>query len=120
MSTRPLTERVAKIKERRERTKKKLEQYDEQVKRLEKQAAEEERKQRTHNLIVCGAELASLFGKVLNRDEALSVVNFLREQLQLGTFMLPISKNEESEPVLESEQATKQENDDWCNGMFNF
>lgn len=88
MSSKSLVDRVAEIREKREKIRKKLEQYDNQVKRLEKQAAEEERKQRTHNLIVCGAELAALFGRVLQKDEVLTVVNFLREQQQLGNFTL--------------------------------
>ena len=66
MGARPITERVAEVKKKREKTKKKLEQYDEQIKRLEKQDADEKRRQRTHSLVVCGAELAALFGKILN------------------------------------------------------
>ena len=40
MSIRPITERVAEAKEKRQRMKKRLEQYDEEIKRLEKQEAE--------------------------------------------------------------------------------
>lgn len=88
MGARPINERVAEVKEKRERMKKRMEQYDEEIKRLEKQEAEETRKQRTHMLILCGAELSALFGKVLTKSDIHAVVNFLREQLQSGAFSL--------------------------------
>lgn len=103
MSARPFDERVAEIRARREKTKKKLEQYDEQIKRLERQDAEEKRRKRTHSLVVCGAELASLFGKVLEQDEIYAVVNFLREQQEAGIFSLEKTKTESTEETQEQE-----------------
>ena len=102
MGVRPITERVAEVKEKRQRMKNRLEQYDEEIKRLEKQEAEEARKYRTHMLIVCGAEIAALYGKVLCEDEIHAVVNFLREQQNAGTFTL--GTKEESTATKSQEQ----------------
>ena len=120
MGARPITERVAEVKKKREKTKKKLEQYDEQIKRLEKLDAEEKRKQRTHALVVCGAELAALFGKVLDKNEVLVVVNFLREQQNAGNFTLEKQKSEETEePRVPSENTQRNEGQPF-GGFFNF
>ena len=120
MGVRPWEERVAEVKAKREKAQKRIDQYDEQIKRMEKQASEEARKQRTHALIVCGAELASLFGKVLDTDEVYAVVNFLREQRDLGTFSL-----EQKEPQTEDatrEQAREMNGTDeiFLNDFFSF
>ena len=108
MGVRPITERVAEVKEKRQRMKKRLEQYDEEIKRLEKQEAEEARKRRTHLLIVCGAELAALYGKPLNEDEIHAVVNFLREQKIAGIFTVGTKEEsaaaENQEQILETER----------------
>ena len=108
MGVRPITERVAEVKEKRQRMKKRLEQYDEEIKRLEKQEAEEARKHRTHMLIVCGAELAALYGKVLSEDEIHAVVNFLREQQTAGNFTVGTKEEsaaaETQEQILETER----------------
>ena len=120
MSVRPITERVNEIKSKREKTKKKLEQYDEQIKRLEKQDAETKRKERTHALIVCGAELASLFGKVLDENEILSIVNFLRTQKDAGFFALEKENAKAMEQSQKTEETTKENDDQMFGGMFNF
>ena len=67
MGVRTTKERLAEVKAKRQRTKKRMEQYDEEIKQLEKKDAEETRKHRTHLLIVCGAELAALFGEPLKK-----------------------------------------------------
>ena len=120
MGVRPITERVAEVKEKRQRMKKRLEQYDEEIKRLEKQEAEEARKRRTHMLIVCGAELAALYGKVLSEDEIHAVVNFLREQQNAGTFTL--GTKEESTATKSQEQIleTKRTDEDVFGELFGF
>ena len=120
MGVRPITERVAEVKEKRQRMKKRLEQYDEEIKRLEKQEAEEVRKHRTHMLIVCGAEIAALYGKVLSEGEIHAVVNFLREQQNAGTFTL--GTKEESTATKSQEQIleTKRTDEDIFGEMFGF
>ena len=120
MGVRPITERVAEVKEKRQRMKKRLEQYDEEIKRLEKQEAEEARKYRTHMLIVCGAEIAALYGKVLSEGEIHAVVNFLREQQNAGTFTL--GTKEESTTTESQEQIleTKRTDEDIFGEMFGF
>ena len=120
MGVRPITERVAEVKEKRQRMKKRLEQYDEESKRLVKQEAEEARKHRTHMLIVCGAEIAALYGKVLSEGEIHAVVNFLREQQNAGTFTL--GTKEESTTTESQEQIleTKRTDEDIFGEMFGF
>ena len=120
MGVRPITERVAEVKEKRQRMKKRLAQYDEEIKRLEKQEAEEARKHRTHMLIVCGAEIAALYGKVLSEGEIHAVVNFLREQQNAGTFTL--GTKEESTTTESQEQIleTKRTDEDIFGEMFGF
>lgn len=120
MGARPITERVAEVKAKREKTKKKLDQYDEQIKRLEKQDADEKRRQRTHALVVCGAELAALFGKVLDKDEILTVVNFLREQQNAGGFTLEKQKPKVTEEPREPEEKTERNESNLFGGFFDF
>ena len=120
MGARPITERVAEVKEKREKAKKKVEQYDEQIKRLEKQDADEKRKRRTHALVVCGAELAALFGKVLDENEVLAVVNFLREQQNAGVFTLKKQKAEVAEEPREPSENTQGNEEEPFGGLFNF
>ena len=120
MAVRPYEERVAELHARREKAKQKAAQYDEQIKRLEKQAAEEARKRRTHALIVCGAEMAALFDKILDQDEIYAVVNFLREQRELGNFSLDEMETPEPEVTQESEEKTKGTDADIFGGFFDF
>lgn len=105
MGARSYDERLSELYAKKERSKKKVDQLNEQIKRLEKIAAEDARKQRTHALIVCGAELAALFEKVLDQEEIYTVVNFLRKQKELGFFTL--EKNEEA--AQKKTEASKQE-----------
>ena len=120
MGVRPITERVAEVKEKRQRMKKRLEQYDEEIKRLEKQEAEEARKRRTHLLIVCGAELAALYGKPLNEDEIHAVVNFLREQKTAGTFTLGETKEAAAAESQEQNMITNGTDEDIFGELFGF
>lgn len=120
MATRPHAERLAELQGRREKAKQKAAQYDEQIKRLEKLAAEEERKRRTHALIVCGAEMAALFEKVLDQEEIYTVVNFLREQQALGNFTLAKTETEELETSEEEPEKTKVDFEDTFGGFFDF
>ena len=77
MGVRPLQERIAEKRAQKERYDKKVEKCDEELKALLKKEAEETRKQRTHKLIVAGAELAALYGRTLEKDEILALVEFL-------------------------------------------
>lgn len=120
MGARPWEERVAEVKAKREKTRKKLDQYDEQIKRMEKQASDEARKKRTHALIVCGAELAALFGKVLDQDEVYAVVNFLREQRDLGTFTLGQKETQKEEATREQTREMDGTDEIFLNDFFSF
>lgn len=120
MGVRPWEERVAEVKAKREKAQKKIDQYDEQIKRMEKLASEEARKQRTHALIVCGAELAALFGKVLDTDEIYAVVNFLRVHRDLGTFALGQKETQNEEATREQTQETNGTDEIFLNDFFSF
>ena len=120
MGARSHNERVADLQVKRDKAKKKVAQYDEQIKRLEKQAAEESRKRRTHALIVCGAEIAALFDKVLDQDEIYTVVNFLREQRELGNFTLEKTETAAVETIEEEPEKTKDDFGDLFGGFFDF
>ena len=106
MST--LEERIAERTRIRDKALEKANQCSEQIKRLEKQQAEKSRKERTHALIVCGAELVKLFGKVLTEEEILRVVVFLEAKMKSGEFSLsqtePQEKQEQKNEISESER----------------
>ncbi len=120
MGARPYEERVAEVKAKREKAKKRVKQYDEQLKRMEERDTEDKRKKRTHALVVCGAELAALFGKVLNEEEILTVVNFLREQQNAGIFTLEKQKPKEAEEPREPEEKTERNESTLFGGFFDF
>ena len=116
-----VSKRVADVKAKRERAKKRLEQYNEEIKRLEKQEAEEARKYRTHMLIVCGAELAALYEKkLLEKDEIHEVVNFLREQQAAGVFTLRNTEEVTAEEPQEPTEEMNGSNEDIFGELFGF
>ena len=116
-----VSKRVADVKAKRERAKKRLEQYNEEIKRLEKQEAEEARKYRTHMLIVCGAELAALYEKnLLEKDEIHAVVNFLREQQAAGVFTLRNTEEVTAEEPQEPTEEMNGSNEDIFGELFGF
>jgi hypothetical protein len=120
MGVRTTKERLAEVKAKRQRTKKRMEQYDEEIKQLEKKDAEETRKHRTHLLIVCGAELAALFGEPLEKNKIHAVVNFLREQIAVGNFALE-NTEKATDNELETEiEKTRDSNEELFGGIFDF
>ena len=112
--------RVAEKEAQLQRALRKAEQYKEQLKQLQTRKANEERKQRTHRLIVAGAELAALYGRVLDQDEVLAVVDFLRQQKNAGTFTLEKTETDVTENTQEPEMEAKQENENFYGGLFEF
>ena len=121
MGVRTTKERIAEVKAKRQRTMKRIGQYDEEIKQLEKKDAEEERKYRTHMLIVCGAELAALFQRsYLEKDEIHAVVNFLREQQNAGNFTLEKQKTEVTEEPRVPSENTQSNKEEPFGGLFNF
>lgn len=120
MGVRPLKERIAEVTAKRDKAQKRVDQCNEQIKRMEKQESEEARKQRTHALIVCGAELAALFGKVLDTDEVYAVVNFLREQRDLGTFTLGQKETQKEETTREQTREMDGTDEIFLNDFFSF
>lgn len=119
-NTNPVSKRVADMKAKRERAKKRLEQYNEKIKRLEKQEAEEARKRRTHLLIVCGAEIAALYGNPLEETEIHTLVNFLREQQNAGIFTLRKTEESAEEEPQEPIAETNGKDEDIFGELFGF
>ena len=120
MGTRPLADRIAEKRAQKERYDKKAEKCDEELKALLKKEAEETRKQRTHKLIVAGAELAALYGRTLEKDEVLALVDFLRQQKNAGIFTLEKTEKAVTESIRESEAKAKESNGDLFGDLFNF
>lgn len=100
----------------------KLQQQREVLKQLKVKEENEARKYRNHMLIVCGAEIASLYGfSFLGEDEIHKVVNFLRDSMASGVFVLEKQeevKSEKTETV--EEKAQEEELDDGFFGMTIF
>ena len=120
MGVRTTKERLAEVKAKRQRTKKRMEQYDEEIKQLEKKDAEETRKHRTYLLIVCGAELAALFGEPLEKNEIHAVVNFLREQIAVGNFALEKTEKATDNELETEIEKTRDSNEELFGGIFDF
>lgn len=121
MGARTYKQRIEETKAKRTRAMKRVGQYDEEIKQLEKKDAEEERKYRTHMLIVCGAELAALFQRsYLGKDEIHTVVNFLREQQNAENFTLEKQKTEVTEEPREPSENTESNGEEPFGGFFNF
>lgn len=120
MGGRSLEVRVSEKEAQLEKALQKAEQYRAQLKQLQSRKRNEDQRQRTHSLIVCGAELAALYGKVLDKDEVLTVVDFLRRQKENGIFTIPETKPESQEASAEDLQEMDTENGNLFNGLFDF
>lgn len=120
MGARPYEERVADVVAKRDKALKKVAQCNEQLKDMEKKEKEEQRKRRTHSLIVCGAEMAALFDKVLDQDEIHTVVNFLREQRDLGFFTLEKTETATTKTDLDEPEKRSDDFGDLYGGLFDF
>ena len=87
MSTpRDLGDRVAEKEAQLKKALEKAELYKAQLKQLQAKKDTQDRKRRTHNLIIAGAELAALYGRVLYPEEVRQVIAFLRQQKDAGFF----------------------------------
>ena len=61
-------------------------QYEAQIKQLEKRKKEEERKARTHRLIVIGGVVASVLGRDFVDGDDVRLMNFLKQQERNGNY----------------------------------
>ena len=114
-------ERLREKQEQLERTMKKLSQQREQLKQLKVKQQSEERKKRTHKLIVAGAELAAMYGHVLDKDEVYELIGFLKEQKAQGVFDLTVKEEQAKEDVVkEQEENTEHKDDFMFDDIFNF
>ena len=120
MGARPYEERVAEVVAKRDKAQRRVDQCNEQLKDMEKKEKEEQRKRRTHSLIVCGAEIAALFDRVLDQDEIYTVVNFLREQQDLGNFTFDKTESAAVEVIEEKPEKTNDGFGDLFGGFFDF
>ena len=118
---RPYETRVQEKQEQLERTLRKAEQYKEQLKQMKLKQKEAERKERTHKLIVAGAELSALYNGVLEIEAVHMLINFLRVQKEHGVFDLTKKEEQVKEEVMiEQEENKKVEDDFFFDGMFDF
>lgn len=121
MSKRSIEERVAEKEKQLEAALQKVQQYKNQLRDLNNRKSNEERKKRTHQLIVCGAEIASLYGHTLSTDEIHAVINFLRQKKEEGVFSVAENEQTQLEAREETEEETKEQEDEiGFGGMFNF
>lgn len=121
MAKRSLEIRVAEKEKQLEEALAKVQQYKNQLRDLNNRKSSEERKKRTHQLIVCGAEIASLYDHTLTTDEVHSLVNFLREKREEGVFIIEETKHTELEKREEAKEEKKnQEDENRFGGMFKF
>ena len=120
MGARSYKERVAEVVAKRDKAQRRVDQCNEQLKDMEKKEKEEQRKRRTHSLIVCGAEIAALFDRVLYQDEIYTVVNFLREQRELGNFTLEKTEEAAVETAQEEPEKANDGFGDLFGGLFDF
>ena len=120
MSKRSIEERVAEKEKQLEVALQKVQQYKNQLRDLNNRKSDEERKKRTHQLIVCGAEIASLYGHTLSTDEVHTLVNFLRQKKEEGVFSIEETKFEKLEAREETQEETEEQEDAFgFGGMFN-
>ena len=74
-----LDERVTDKKRQLDELLKKAKQYEEQLKRLENQKKEEDRKARAHRLIEVGASVESVIGQPIEKEKLPVLIAFLRD-----------------------------------------
>ncbi len=74
-----LDERVTDKKRQLDELLKKAKQYEEQLKRLENQKKEEDRKARAHRLIEVGASVESIVGQPIEKEKLPALISFLKD-----------------------------------------
>ncbi len=74
-----LDERVTDKKRQLDELLKKAKQYEAQLKRLESQKKEEDRKARAHRLIEVGASVESVIGQPIEKEKLPVLIAFLRD-----------------------------------------
>ncbi len=74
-----LDERVTDKKRQLDELMKKARQYEEQLKRLENQKKEEDRKARAHRLIEVGASVESIVGQPIEKEKLPALISFLKD-----------------------------------------
>ena len=121
MAKRSVEIRVAEKEKQLEIAMQKVQQCKNQLRDLNNRKSDEERKKRTHQLIVLGAEVSALYGHTLTTDEVHAVINFLRQQKEEGVFSIEEKKFEELETREEAEEKEKEQEDAFgFGGMFSF
>lgn len=118
--SRSLDERVTEKEAQLQKTLQKANQYKAQLKKLQARKADEDRRRRTHKLIVAGGALAAVYGKVLDEDEITEVTEFLKQQRDDGFFDVGMKKMKPEEPRTIPEENEKQNIDQLFGGFFSF
>ena len=95
MSERDFETRIAEAEAKLQKAIEKAEKEKARLKQLQTKKADAERKERTHLLIVCGAEIAALYGgQHLNIEEIHAVVDYLKQQKESGAFSIRSGEND--------------------------
>lgn len=118
--SRSLDERVNEKEAQLNKTLQKANQYKAQLKKLKARQSDEERRRRTHKLIVAGGALAAVYGKVLEEDEVAEVAEFLTQQMRSGIFMIGMPKVNTEEQNTRVEEYEKKNEDILFGGLFDF
>ena len=85
-SKRTLDERIQEKDSMMQQLLDRAKQYEAQIKQLEKRKKEEERKARTHRLIVIGGVVASVLGRDFVDGDDVRLMNFLKQQERNGNY----------------------------------
>ncbi|MCR5222215.1 MAG: DUF3847 domain-containing protein [Lachnospiraceae bacterium] len=112
-SKRTIDERLIEKNEQLKKAMETAKQYQTQLRQLEKQKAQEDRKKRTKRLIEIGSAVESVLGRDFGEGDIVRLINFLRKQNERGNFFtqameLPLDESSKKPtapiPKAESEQ----------------
>ena len=118
-SKRTLDERIQEKDSMMQQLLDRAKQYEAQIKQLEKRKKEEERKARTHRLIVIGGVVASVLDRDFVDGDDMRLMNFLKQQERNGSFFskamnkgVPDTANKEAASDTGSSDVQNGDNDD--------
>lgn len=118
-SKRTLDERIQEKDNMMQQLLDRAKQYEAQIKQLEKRKKEEERKARTHRLIVIGGVVSSVLDRDFVDGDDMRLMNFLKQQERNGNYFskamnkgAPDTAKEETESATESDDVTNGQTDD--------
>ena len=113
MAIRPIDERIEEKQVQLKKLMEKTKAYGEQIKKLQAQKSESDRKARTHRLIEIGATVESVLGRSIEKDELPRLMSWLTNQEKRGHYLSrALSENENNQieqPTREQHETEKYE-----------